>query len=134
MPNVENPVELAGDKDEFGMPLGRIVHNYDQDVTAVWNANFEEGLKIANAAGAKEAWSGRGAIPTIHLMGGTIMGTGAGNSVVNSYGQAHEIANLFVAGPGIFPTSGASNPTYSILALSLRGAEQLAGKWKTIVT
>ncbi|HTF15412.1 MAG TPA: GMC family oxidoreductase [Burkholderiales bacterium] len=134
MPNVENRVELAGDKDEFGMPLGRIVHNYDQDVTAVWNANFEEGLKIANAAGAKEAWSGRGAIPTIHLMGGTIMGTGAGNSVVNSYGQAHEIANLFVAGPGIFPTSGASNPTYSILALSLRGAEQLAGKWKTIVT
>jgi choline dehydrogenase-like flavoprotein len=134
MPSIENRVELASDKDEFGMPLGRIVHSYDQDVTAVWNANFEEGLKIANAAGAKEAWSGRGAIPTIHLMGGTIMGTGAGNSVVNSYGQAHEIANLFVAGPGIFPTSGASNPTYSILALSLRGAEQLAGKWKVIVT
>jgi choline dehydrogenase-like flavoprotein len=134
MPSIENRVELASDKDEFGMPLGRIVHSYDQDVTAVWNANFEEGLKIANAAGAKEAWSGRGAIPTIHLMGGTIMGTGAGNSVVNSYGQAHEIANLFVAGPGIFPTSGASNPTYSIFALSLRGAEQLAGKWKAIVT
>jgi choline dehydrogenase-like flavoprotein len=133
MPNIENRVELAGDKDEFGMPLGRIVHSYDQEVTAVWNANFEEGLKIANAAGAKEAWSARGNIPTIHLMGGTIMGTGAGNSVVNSFGQAHEIASLFVAGPGIFPTSGASNPTYSILALSLRGAEQLAGKWKAII-
>src|SRR6266545_2426683 len=133
MPNIENRVELALDKDEFGMPLGRIVHSYDQDVTAVWNANFEEGLKIANAAGAKEAWSARGNIPTIHLMGGTIMGTGAGNSVVNGYGQAHEIANLFVAGPGIFPTSGASNPTYTIFALSLRGAEQLAGKWKAVV-
>ncbi|HYS58637.1 MAG TPA: GMC family oxidoreductase [Burkholderiales bacterium] len=133
MPNVENRVEPASDKDEFGMPLGRIVHSYDEDVARVWNANFEEGLKIANAAGAKEAWSGRGAIPTIHLMGGTIMGTGAGNSVVNSFGQTHEIANLFVAGPGIFPTSGASNPTYTIFALSLRGAEQLAGKWKAIV-
>jgi len=66
-------------------------------------------------------------------MGGTIMGTGAGNSVVNSFGQSHEIPNLFVAGPGIFPTSGASNPTYTIFALSLRGAEQLAGKWKAIV-
>ncbi len=133
MPNVENRVEPASDKDEFGMPLGRIVHSYDEDVARVWNANFEEGLKIANGAGAKEAWSGRGAIPTIHLMGGTIMGTGAGNSVVNSFGQTHEIANLFVAGPGIFPTSGASNPTYTIFALSLRGAEQLAGKWKAIV-
>jgi len=61
------------------------------------------------------------------------MGTGAGNSVVNSFGQAHEIPNLCIAGPGIFPTSGASNPTYTIFALSLRGAEQLVGKWKAIV-
>src|SRR6267154_537622 len=133
MPNIENRVELATDKDEFGMPLGRIVHSYDEDVARVWNANFEEGLKIANAAGAKESWSGRGNIPTIHLMGGTIMGTGAGNSVVDSFGQTHEIPNLHVAGPGIFPTSGASNPTYTIFALSLRGAEQLAGKWKAVV-
>jgi len=133
MPNVENRVEPASEKDEFGMPLGRIIHSYDEEVARVWNANFEEGLKIANAAGAKEAWSGRGAIPTIHLMGGTIMGTGAGNSVVNGFGQAHEIPSLCIAGPGIFPTSGASNPTYTIFALSLRGAEQLAGKWKAIV-
>ena len=68
--------------------------------------------------------------PLIHLMGGTIMGTGAGNSVVNSYGQTHEIANLYVAGPGIFATEGASNPTYTVFAISLRGAEQLAAKWK----
>ena len=76
--------------------------------------------------------SARGNIPTIHLMGGTIMGTGAGNSVVNSFGQTHEIANLYVAGPGIFPTGGASNPTYTIFALSLRGAEQLAAKWGAV--
>jgi hypothetical protein len=31
--------------------------------------------------------------------------------VVNSFGQSHEIPNLYVAGPGIFATSGASNPT-----------------------
>ena len=68
------------------------------------------------------------AMPTIHLMGGTIMGTDGGNSVVNSYGQTHEIPNLYVAGPGIFATSGASNPTYTIFALSLRGAEQLAAR------
>src|SRR5439155_4388562 len=102
------------------------------DAAALWNANFAEGLAIAKAAGAKEMWSGRGNIPTIHLMGGTIMGTGAENSVVNSYGQTHEIANLYVAGPGIFATAGASNPTYTIFALSLRGAEQLAANWGTV--
>ena len=133
MPNIENRVELASDKDELGMPLGRIIHSYDQDAIAVWNANFDEGLAIAKATNAKEAWSARGNMPTIHLMGGTIMGPGSANSVVNSYGQTHEIANLWIAGPGIFPTAGASNPTYTIFALSLRGAEQLAAKWSSIV-
>ena len=132
LPNIENRIELASDKDEFGMPLARIIHSFDQDAVALWNANFEEGLKIARATGAKESWSGRGNMPTIHLMGGTIMGTAAGNSVVNSYGQTHEVPNLYVAGPGIFPTGGASNPTYTIFALSLRGAEQLASKWSTV--
>jgi len=114
------------------MPLGRIIHSYDQDAIAVWNANFEEGLKIAKATGAKEVWSARGNMPTIHLMGGTIMGTSTENSVVNSYGQTHEVPNLYIAGPGIFATAGASNPTYTIFALSLRGAEQLASKGSTV--
>jgi len=99
---------------------------------ALWNANFEEGLRIGKATDAKEVWSARGNMPTIHLFGGTIMGTAASDSVVNSYGQSHELPNLYVAGPGIFPTEGASNPTYTIFALSLRGAEQLAQKWNTV--
>jgi choline dehydrogenase-like flavoprotein len=132
MPNIENRIELVSDKDEFGMPRAKIVHSFDDDAIGVWNANFEEGLKVAKAAGAKEMWSGRGLMPTIHLFGGTIMGTSAGDSVVNSFGQAHEIPNLYVAGPGTFPTEGASNPTYTIFAVSLRGAEQLAANWSTV--
>src|SRR5262249_35316110 len=69
LPNIENRIELASDKDEFGMPLAKIVHSYDQDAAALWNANFEEGLKIAKATDAKEVWSARGNMPTIHLMG-----------------------------------------------------------------
>ena len=132
MPNIENRIELVGEKDEFGMPLAKIIHSFDDDAIGVWNANFEEGLKVAKSAGAKEAWSARGPMPTIHLFGGTIMGTGAADSVVNSYGQTHEIPNLYIAGPGIFPTEGASNPTYTIFALSLRGAEQLVANWSTV--
>jgi len=47
-------------------------------------------------------------------------------------GQTHEIPNLYIAGPGIFATAGASKPTYTIFALSLRGAEQLASQWSTV--
>jgi choline dehydrogenase-like flavoprotein len=132
LPNIENRVELISEKDEFGLPLAKIVHSFDEDAIGVWNANFEEGLKIAQAAGAKEAWSARGPMPTIHLFGGTIMGMEASDSVVDSYGQTHEIPNLFVAGPGIFPTEGASNPTYTIFALSLRGAEHLVSTWSAV--
>jgi len=99
---------------------------------ALWNANLEEGLKVAHAAGAKEAWSARGSIPTSHLMGGTIMGTSVADSVVDSFGQSHEIPNLWVAGPCIFPTAGASNPTFTIFALSQRGAEHMASQWSTL--
>src|SRR4051812_38002765 len=129
VPNAENRIELAQGKDELGVPMGRLIHGYDEAAVALWNANFEEGLRIAKAAGAQEAWSARGAMPTIHLKGGTIMGTGAANSVVDSYGRSHEVPNLWIAGPGIFATAGASNPTYTIFALSLRGAERLAAKW-----
>src|SRR5262249_22555989 len=130
-PSLENRIELSSDKDAFGMPPGRFVHGFDDDAVALWRANLEEGQRAAKAAGAQEAWVGN-FIPTSHLLGGTIMGTGASNSVVNSYGQTHEIPNLWVAGPGIFPTEGASNPTYTILAVSLRGAEQLASSWGSV--
>jgi len=38
---------------------------------------------------------------------------------------------LWMAGPCIFPSEGASNPTYTIFAVSLRGAEELAKVSKT---
>jgi choline dehydrogenase-like flavoprotein len=133
MPQLENRVELASQKDEFGMPLARLIHSFDADGIALWNANFEQGMKVAKATNAKESWPGKGPVmPTSHLHGGAIMGTSAANSVTNSYGQTHEIANLWMAGPCIFPTEGASNPTYTIFAVSLRGAEQLAKTWGSV--
>ncbi|MGA8693329.1 MAG: GMC oxidoreductase [Xanthobacteraceae bacterium] len=132
MPVIDNRIELASDKDEFGMPLGKITHSFNDEAVTLFNANFDKGVEIAKATGAKEVWPNKGPMPTIHLMGGTIMGKTAGDSVTNSFGQTHEIGNLWIAGPGIFPTSGAPNPTYTILALSLRGAEQLAKNWGSV--
>ena len=110
MPNIENRIELADGKDEFGMPLAKIVHSYDQDAVALWNGNFEEGLTIAKATGAKEFWSARGNQPTIHLFGGTIMGSGAGDSVTDSYGQTHEIGEFVDRRSGPVPDRGRLEP------------------------
>src|SRR6202012_809361 len=132
-PQLENRIELSSEKDEFGMPLARLIHSFDNDGMALWNANFDEGMKIAKATNAKESWPGKApVVPTSHLHGGAIMGTGADNSVTNSYGQTHEIPNLWMAGPCIFPSEGASNPTYTIFSVSLRGAENLAHNWGAV--
>ena len=100
------------------MPLAKIIHSFDQDAMALWNANFEEGLQIAKATHAKEVWSARGNMPPSISWAAPLWVLDADNSVTNSYGQTHEVPNLYVAGPGIFATAGASNPTYTILALS----------------
>ena len=92
----------------------------------------DAGAKVAKATGAKETWSPRGDMPTSHLHGGTIMGKDGGSSVVDSYGQSHDIPNLWIAGPGVFPTEGASNPTYSIFAVSRRGSDQLVSTWGSV--
>jgi choline dehydrogenase-like flavoprotein len=134
MPSIENRFELAAEKDELGFPLIRIIHSFTPDAVGLWNAALDEGVEIAKGAGAKEIMPARGAIAPQHLLGGTIMGTGAENSVVNSYGQTHELANLYVAGCGIFPTESSANPTFTLNALSLRGAEQLAADWSSIAS
>ncbi|MCC6889735.1 MAG: GMC family oxidoreductase [Hyphomicrobiales bacterium] len=127
MPNAENRVELSPEKDAFGLPIARIIHAYDQDAIDLYNNSRDEAFEIVKATNPKEVWKGGGPVPgTIHLLGGTIMGTDASNSVTNSYGQTHELANLFLAGGGLFPTEGSVNPTNTLMAVSLRSAEHMA--------
>lgn len=133
MPLAENRVELASDKDEFGLPIARITHSYDQDAIGSWEYGREEAFAIAKAANPKEVWRGGGP-GTAHLIGGTIMGTDASNSVTNSFGQTHELANFYIAGAGLFPTEGSVNPTNTIMAVSLRGAEHMAKNFSTIAS
>jgi choline dehydrogenase-like flavoprotein len=133
MPIAENRVELSGDKDAFGLPIARIIHGYDQDAIGSWQLGREDAYAIVRGAKPKEVWGGN-APGTSHLIGGTIMGTDASNSVANSYGQTHELPNLYIGGAGLFPTEGAVNPTNTLMAVSLRGAEHMARNFSTIAS
>lgn len=61
-----------------------------------------------------------------HLMGTTRMGLSAADSVVDSNCRVHTTDNLYVAGSSVFPAGGASNPTYTIVAMALRLGAHLA--------
>jgi choline dehydrogenase-like flavoprotein len=60
-----------------------------------------------------------------HHMGTTRMSDDARQGVVDRNGKVHGMDNLYVAGSSVFPTSGASNPTLTLLALTLRLADHL---------
>jgi len=128
LPNKDNRIVLTDRKDEFGVPLAKVVHSYDEDALKLWSHVNEEGVRILTAAGAKSAWFNPDP-GGIHFHGGTIMGTSSTSSVTNSYGRTHDVPNLWVAGPGLFPTEGAVNPTFTVSALTLRAAEKLAADW-----
>ena len=61
-----------------------------------------------------------------HHLGGTRIGTNKLNSVVDENLKVHDINNLFISGSSNFFTGGYTNPTYTIVQLSLRLADHLA--------
>ena len=62
----------------------------------------------------------------IHELGGARMGADPSRSVVNQWGQAHDVKNLFVADGASFVSQADKNPTWTILALSMRTSDYIA--------
>ena len=53
------------------------------------------------------------------------MSASPSQGVVNSDCRVHDLANLYISGSSVFPTSGFANPTFTIVALALRLAAHL---------
>lgn len=123
----ENRIELGSKRDAHGVPLARAVHNLAPQSAALVAHAVAQGQAVMQAAGALEQWHGPRA--GMHIMGGTVMGSDPASSVTDGYGQSHEIANLYIAGPGLFPGSGAVNPTFTVHALALRAVDSLLANW-----
>ena len=62
----------------------------------------------------------------IHEVGTTRMGDSPRTSVLNAFGQAHDVKNLFVADGGPFVTNAHKNATWTLLALAMRTSEYVA--------
>jgi choline dehydrogenase-like flavoprotein len=53
------------------------------------------------------------------------MGDDPGRSVVNQWGQAHDVPNLYIMDGSVFVTSSGFNPTGTICAIALRSVKRL---------
>ena len=138
-PDPASRVTLAEDLDFLGLPRLRVcwtvtpsvmrtLRQYSLAVAAelrrlgLGPTNFHSPLHIE--AGA----DGGGPLPVLpncHHMGTTRMAASPQAGVVDTSCRVHSIANLFIAGASVFPTSGHSNPTFTALALTIRLADHL---------
>lgn len=120
-PDFRNSV-LGGDqRDYLGIPMPRVDFRYRYHELARENwylfgqALLRSGLGRPSVLQPDFHLNDGG-----HLMGTTRMGLSAADSVVDSDSRVHTTDNLYVAGSSVFPSGGASNPTYTIVAMALR--------------
>jgi choline dehydrogenase-like flavoprotein len=125
--------------DKYGIPVLRFNYKWsDFEIKQAkhMNETFEEiihaaGGIVTSAKPTKENDYGLD-IPgrIIHEVGTTRMGNDPKKSVVNKFNQAHDCKNLFVVDGGVFVSQADKNPTWTILALSMRTSEFIIDELK----
>ena len=93
-------------------------------------ATSEEMLRAAGAevvsTGGRMSAPGR----IIHELGTARMGSDPKTSVLNKFNQSWDVKNLFVVDGASFVSQANQNPTLTILALTMRACEYMAGESK----
>ncbi len=129
LPWRDNCVELAEEKDRFGIPVAKVTfHLHDNDKKLI-EYGKNKVMDVMWAAGAQEVvQESRYA----HLVGAARMGKDPASSVVDQYCRTHDISNLFVCDGSVLPTQGSANPGLTIQALAARTADYLISQGETI--
>jgi choline dehydrogenase-like flavoprotein len=128
LPEESNRVELdPALTDRFGTPAPRLLYRMSENTLAMLDFHVGRMREAHEAAGAVDTIT-----PTApyrasgHLLGTARMGDEPATSVVDGFGRAHDVPNLFVCDGSVFPTSSGVNPTATIAAIALRCAEHIA--------
>lgn len=126
LPQQGNGVTLhPTEKDQHGLPVP-VVHFTDHaNDFAMRNHAFKAGRAIYESLGATEVFE-LPPFPSTHNMGTCRQSENPRDGVCNSFGQSHDIPNLFISDGSQFTASGAENPTLTIVALAIRQAGYVA--------
>ncbi len=140
LPQPTNTVDLdPGVKDYRGVPVARITYAPHQHELVAQTLYIPLITALIKASGADVAFAvpevssdlfpvAAGDVPGgAHIMGGMRMGLDARTSVTDGVGRVHDLDNVVVADGSVFPTSGAHNPTLTIMTTALRNARQWLG-------
>lgn len=142
-PNPNSRVTIGSDRDELGVPLA----NLHWELTELDKRSIR---KIYHLIGKQMGIAGLGRVKLLeflrdendnswpvgtsggwHHMGTTRMSNDPRKGVVDANCQVHGLSNLYVAGAGCYPTSGAANPTLTLVSLSLRLSDYVKERLKS---
>jgi len=125
--------------DKYGIPVLKFDTSWSDEEKLQMKHFHETAREIIHAAGGTSVWD----MPTadddygitqpgqiIHEVGVTRMGKDPKTSVLNEWCQAHEAKNVFVADAGPFVSQPHKNPTWTIMALSMRTSEYIVDEVK----
>ena len=134
LPYLDHTVTLdPAVRDVFGLPVAQVTWSLGRHEQVAQHFYIPLLKKMMSLAGAGTALAVPGTIksgglPTRgHVMGGMMMGADPASSVTDPYGRVHGLDNVYVADGSVFVTSGAHNPTNTIMAVALRNMRHLAG-------
>lgn len=121
-------------KDKWGVPVLRFHWKWGEHETKQAAHMVTTFLEVIDKLGGKPISKierdGKKAISKggemIHEVGTVRMGSSEKDSVVNQYGQAWAVPNLFVTDGAVMVSSPDKNPTLSIIALAWRSSDHLA--------
>jgi choline dehydrogenase-like flavoprotein len=127
LPDPENrvvldPVLTDGD----GIPAPKIVYTSSENTSKLIDFHVDRAVEAHQASGALTisttklmrdcGW---------HLLGTARMGNDPATSVIDQWGRAHDVPNLYIIDGSTFVTSSGVNPTATIMAIALRSVEHL---------
>lgn len=140
-PNPASRVVISQEKDALGVPRA----NLDWKMVSIDKRTVTEAAKLlGQQVGASGI--GRVRLPKYmfddkeekipdsyvsgcwHHIGTTRMSENPKNGVVDADCKLHSVNNLYIAGSSCFTTGGCVNPTYTVVALSLRLSDHLKKK------
>lgn len=123
LPQPDNRVTLAENKDRNGMPVARFSYSQCDNDRQLVKAATRVMEEILDAAGAQQAIT---IDRYAHLVGGARMGRDEREGVVDADCRTFAVPNLLVVDGSVLPTQGSANPALTIMAVAARAADRLA--------
>jgi choline dehydrogenase-like flavoprotein len=122
-PRRQNRVELAEERDQFGLPIPKVLFSYSENDKRLQRHAVSFMSDMLLAAGGRDVWTNYQ--DTSHILGTCRMGDRADTSVVDADGRSWDIPNLWICDGSLFPTCGGVNPSLTIQALACRAADRI---------